>query len=85
MEHCLRPPSYSPLHCLIEQQEITPDFGGRLGTYQICPIEKGQQTIKEQVIRYKMNMHVYHAYLNHCAGLLEREDLIYVSSDGMLL
>jgi hypothetical protein len=27
----------------------------------------------------------YHAYLNHCVGLLDREDLIYVSMDEMLL
>ncbi len=85
MDHCLWPTTYSPLHCLIEQQEITPDFGGHLGTYQICSMEKGQQTVKEQVIRYKTNIHVYHAYLNHCAGLLKREDLIYVSLDTMLL
>ncbi len=85
MEHCLWPPSYLPLHCLIEQQEITPVFGGRLGTYQICPMEKGQQTIEVQVIRYKTNIHVYHAYSNHCAGLLDMEDLIYVSLDKMLL
>jgi hypothetical protein len=63
----------------------TSDFGGQLGTYQICPMEKGQQTVEEQVIRYKTNIHVYHAYLNHCAGLLEWEDLIYAPSDGMLL
>jgi hypothetical protein len=35
-------------------------------------MEKGQQTIKEQVIRYKMNIHVYHSYLNHCTGLLRK-------------
>ncbi len=85
MEHCLWPPSYLPLHCLFKQQEITPVFGGGLGTYQICPMEKGQQTVKIQVIRYKTNIHVYHAYLNHCTGLLDREDLIYVSLDKMLL
>jgi hypothetical protein len=81
----LTPPSYLPLHCLIKQQELTPVFGGRLGTYQICPMEKGQPTVKVQVIRYKMNIHVYHTYLNHCAGLLDREGLIYVSLDEMLL
>ncbi len=48
-------------------------------------MEKGQPTIKVQVIRYKTNIHVYHAYLNHCAGFLDREDLIYVSLDKMLL
>ncbi len=48
-------------------------------------MEKGQQTVEVQVIRYKTNTHVYHAYLNHCAGLLDREDLIYVSLDEMLL
>ncbi len=78
-------PIILPLHCLIEQQEITPVFGGRLGTYQICPMEKGQQTVEVQVTRFKTNIHVYHAYLNHCAGLLDREDLIYVSLDEMLL
>ncbi len=31
MEHCLWPPSYSPLHCLIKQQEITPDFWRPIG------------------------------------------------------
>jgi hypothetical protein len=71
-------PSYLPLHCLIKQQEITPRFGGRLGTYQICPMEKGQQTVKVQVIRCKTNIHAYHEYLNHCTGLLDNEDLIYV-------
>jgi hypothetical protein len=60
-------------------------FGGRLGTYQICRMEKGQPTVEVQVIRYKTNIHVYHAYLNHCVGLLDREDLIYVSLDEMLL
>ncbi len=73
------------LFCLIKQQEITPVFGGRLGTYQICPMEKGQQTVEVQMIRYKTNIHVYHAYLNHCTRLLDREDLIYVSLDEMLL
>ncbi len=49
-------------------------------------MEKGYQIVKEQVIRYKINIHVYHAYLNHCTGLLEREGgLIYVSLDRMLL
>jgi hypothetical protein len=48
-------------------------------------MEKGQQTIEVQVIRYTTNIHVYHAYLNHCAGLLDREDLIYVSLNKMLL
>jgi hypothetical protein len=52
---------------------------------QICRMEKGQPTVKVQVIRHKTNTHVYHAYLNHCAGLLDREDLIYVSLDKMLL
>ncbi len=85
MEHCLWPPSYLPLHCLIEQQEITLVFGGQLGTYQICRMEKGQPTVEVQVIRYKTNIHIYHAYLNHCAGLLDREDLIYMSLDKMLL
>jgi hypothetical protein len=79
MEHCLSPQSYLPLHCLIEQHEITPDSGGLLGTYQICPMEKGQQTVEGQVIRYKMNIHVYHAFLNPCAKLLKKEDSIYVS------
>ncbi len=56
-----------------------------MGTYEICRIEKGQPTIEVQVIRYKTNVHVYHAYLNYCTGLLDREDLIYVSLDEMLL
>ena len=43
-------------------------------------MEKGQPIVEVQVIRYKTNIHVYHAYLNHCAGLLDREDLILVSS-----
>jgi hypothetical protein len=73
------------LHCLIKQQEITPILRGRLVTYQICPMQKGQQTVEVQVIKYKTNIHVYHAYMNHCTGLLDREDLIYVSLDKMLL
>jgi hypothetical protein len=48
-------------------------------------MEKGQQTVEVQVIRYKTIIHAYHAYLNICAGLLDREDLIYVSLDEMLL
>jgi hypothetical protein len=51
-------------------------FGSQLGTYQIFPMEKGQQTVEVQVISYKTNIHVYHAYLNHCTGLLDREDLL---------
>ncbi len=51
----------------------------------ICCMEKGQLAVKVQVIRYKTNIHVYHADLDHCAGLLDREDLIYVSLDKMIL
>jgi hypothetical protein len=51
----------------------------------ICCMEMGQLAIKVQVIRYKTNIHVYHAHLDHCAGLLDREDFIYVSLDKMLL
>ncbi len=44
-------------------------------------MEKGQPTIKV----HKTNIHVYHAYLNHCTGLLDREDFDHVSLDEMLL
>jgi hypothetical protein len=60
-------------------------FWRRIGYIPNLSYEKETADRRSTSDRYKTNIHVYHAYLNHCAGLLDRKDLIYVSLDKMLL